>query len=165
MRLPRNIANSIDAVARTAMGKDWNLYASLLERWEAIVGPDYARETTPVKITFPRGKKTDEKWAESNRAGGTLTISLPQGLSLAFSHNAEQVRARINTYFGYEAIEKIALKPFYPKDNKPFTPPPRPLSKGEIEALENTTKDIEDNDLREALAMLGASVLANQKKV
>ncbi len=147
------------------MGKDWNLYASLIERWEDIVGPDYAQETTPVKITFPHGKKSDEKWATSNRAGGTLTISLPQGLSLAFSHHAEQVRARINTYFGYAAIEKIALKPFYPKDNKPYTPPPRRLSKGEVDTLQNQTKDIENSELRDALAALGASVLANQKKV
>lgn len=165
MRLPRNISSSIDQVARTAMGKDWNLYASLLERWTEIVGADYARETTPVKISFPHGKKADEKWAAANRTGGTLTISLPQGLSLAFTHQIEQVRGRINTFFGYEAIERIALKPFYPTDDKPFTPPPRPLSSQEVKQLDEGTKDIENNELRDALQQLGASVLANQKRV
>ncbi|MDD3182038.1 MAG: DciA family protein [Alphaproteobacteria bacterium] len=165
MQLPRNIANSIDQIARTAMGKDWNLYASLLERWTEIVGPDYAQETTPVKISFPHGKKTDEKWAGGQRAGGTLTIRLPQGLSLAFTHHAEQVRSRINTFFGYEAIERITLKPFYPTHGKPLAPPQRTLSSQEIATLKEGTKDIENNELRDILEQLGTSVLANQKRV
>lgn len=164
MRLPRTLSGSIDQVARTAMGKDWGVYAGLLERWSDIVGPDYAQETTPVKISFPHGKKADEKWASANRTGGTLTISLPHGLSMAFSHHVEQVKSRINTYFGYEAIERIALKPFYPRDDKPFTPPPRPLSVHEVSTLKEGTKDIDNSELREALEQLGASVLANQNR-
>ncbi|MGE4351043.1 MAG: DUF721 domain-containing protein [Bdellovibrionales bacterium] len=165
MKMPSALSASIDKVARTAMGKDWGLYASLLERWSEIVGPDYAQETAPVKISFPRGKKSDEKWTQGRRNGGTLTISLPQGMSFAFSHQSEQVRSRINSFFGYDAIEKITLQPFYPRQDRAYTPPLPALSAQEKDALQKETKDIENNELREALATLGASVLANQKRL
>lgn len=154
----------IDKVARNALGNDWGLYSALIERWTEIVGPDYAQETTPVKISFPKGKRADEKWAAGRRTGGTLTISLPQGLSFSFAHQSDQVRARVNNFFGYEAIERIALSPFYPKGDKPVTQPLPALSKDEKEQLSKDTESIENNELRDALQQLGASVLANQKR-
>jgi hypothetical protein len=50
MYRPRSIADAVDKVARQSAGKDWGLYANLLGHWAEIVGPDYAKVTTPVKI-------------------------------------------------------------------------------------------------------------------
>ena len=165
MRMPQSISRAVDKVARNALGDDWGLYGGLLDHWSEIVGPDYAKQTTPVKVAFPRGKKSDEKWTHARRAGGTLTISLPQGLTMEMSHKTDHIRARINNYFGYDAIEKITFKPFYPSDDKPLPVEPRALSKAEKETLIKTTESIENNELKEALQKLGASVLANQRKV
>jgi len=165
MRLPQNLARTVDKIARDAVGADWGMYAGLLDHWSEIVGPDYAKETTPVKVAFPRGKKTDEKWANGKRSGGTLTISLPQGLTLEMSHRTESIRSRINSFFGHDAIEKIAFKPYYPKHDKPLSAEPRPLSVAERAFIKDGTESIENNELKEALQQLGASVLANQKKL
>jgi len=165
MRLPQNISRAIDAVARSAVGKDWSLYAGLLDHWGEIVGPDYAKETTPVKITFPHGKKTEEKWTSGKRTGGTLTISLPQGLTMEFSHQSEQIRGRVNGFFGYPAIERITFKPFYPSGKRALPVELRPLTKAEQTTLLSQTESIENSELKEVLQQLGASVLANQKKI
>lgn len=164
MRLPSTLSNAIDQIARAALGKDWGLYAGLLQHWTEIVGQDYAKSTTPVKISFPRGKKTDEKWTGGRRGGGTLTIKLPQGLAMEFGFKTDQIRARINGFFGYDAIERIAFETYYPTDDKPYAPPPLPLSPAQEADLAQNTKDIEDEELRQALQNLGESVLTRGEK-
>ncbi|HAX90766.1 MAG TPA: hypothetical protein DCY07_00960 [Rhodospirillaceae bacterium] len=166
MRLPRTIAGSIESIARAAMGKDWALYATLLNHWGEIVGQEYAGVTTPVKITFPQGKKTEEKWAQGHRTGGVLTISLPQGLAMEFSFLSDTMIARINSYFGYAAIGKIALQPHYGEDKDPRLSAPPPsneepapsLSPQQIEELQEQMDGLENNELKEALLHLGQSI-------
>ncbi|NTU77163.1 MAG: DUF721 domain-containing protein [Alphaproteobacteria bacterium] len=159
MSLPRTLALSIDRVARQAVGKDWSLYAALLDHWSEIVGEDYARSTTPVKISFPKGKAEGEKWAGGKRAGGLLHIRLPQGLAMEFSFSTDQVRQRINSYFGYEAISRLAFEPYY-AETAPFEVPSRPsLSPPVREELQKSLEPIENEDLRVALEAFGERVL------
>ena len=165
MRLPRTIASSIDQVARSAIGKDWGLYAALIDHWSEIVGADYAKHTSPVKIVFPRGKQSGEKWAGGQKTGGTLTVKLPHGLCMAFTHQTSIIISRINGFFGYPAIERIALAPAYSTDERPASPAPVFLSETEKASVTTSVCDIENKELQDALAALGTSVLANQKRV
>lgn len=135
------------------MGKDWSLYAALMEHWVAIVGADYAHQTAPVKITFPHGGQ--------KRTGAQLTIRLPSGLGFAFSHQIPMIQSRINSYFGYEAIGRIVLATYYPE---PKTEKPRKaaLSQGAEKTLEKLTSNIENNELKDSLKVLGASIFGHQ---
>lgn len=155
-RIP-NLAPTIDKIARAAIGKDWALYGALLQHWPEIVGESYAKNTTPVKVIFPQGKKNDEQWA-SNRKGGTLTIRAPKGLSMELTFAFETIRARINGFFGYAAIDRITLEPVF-ETPPPPAPPKRELSRQEIGELAAATIQVENEELREALANLGASIL------
>jgi len=157
--LPRPISASLDKVARDAVGRDWALYATLLDHWREIVGEDYAQNTAPVKIVFPKGKKLDEKWA-SRRSGGTLHIRLPQGLTMEFSFLTDTIRARINGFFGYSAIEKVVFEPFYPEKPPVLAPEAPPLSAEAKESLAEDTKDIDNDELRDLLQQLGESMLS-----
>lgn len=164
MKLPRPLASSIDSVARTAVGKEWSLYATLIEHWREIVGADYAQKTKPVKISFPKGKRTADSWAGRKQTGGTLLIRLPHGLRMEFGFLTPQILERINGFFGYPAISTLAFDPYY---EKPADPPPtaaqqRALTKGEKERLREQIKDINNNELRESLERLGESVLREQ---
>src|SRR5580698_4151357 len=118
MFLPRALANIVDKVARQSVGKDWNLYAALLDHWPEIVGNDYAQVTTPVKMTFPHQPN------EPRQRGGTLCVRLPKGLAMEFTFKAEQIRQRINGYFGYDAVAKITFQPVF--GVRPETPLPAP---------------------------------------
>lgn len=161
MFLPRTIATTIDGIARKTIGKDWNLYAALLSHWPEIVGEDYARSTTPVKISFPKGKTPDEKWAHGKREDGVLHIRLPQGLTMEFTFKTDQIRQRISDYFGYNAIARIVFEPFYgeAKTSAAKTTPP---TADEIATLREQTNAIENNELRDALEAFGVATLSKK---
>lgn len=102
------------------------------------------------------------------QCGGSLSISLPQGLVFEFSHLTDQIKSRINSFFGYEAIGQINLKPYYPTYDASAAPSnatKTDLSHEEKASLEEALNCIENNELKQALLTLGISVIANQKKV
>ena len=163
MLIPRTLATTVDRIARQAVGKDWNLYAALLDHWSEIVGPDYALLTTPSKITFPKGKPADDEATQGRRAGGVLHVRLPRGLVMEFSFRTDQIRQRIATFFGYDAIARIAFEPTHePTNIAPPAAPPPPLDPKKLSALRKDTAIVENDALREALENLGRAVL--QKK-
>ncbi len=151
------MSTSIDSIARQAIGKDWNLYAALLQHWSEIVGEDYARSTTPVKISFPKGKPNEEKWAQGRRQDGTLHIRLPQGLVMEFTFLTEQVRQRIAAFFGYSAIARIVFEPYYGEAKTPSAAPPPP-DPALLANLNEVVQPIESEELRTALASFGAAL-------
>jgi hypothetical protein len=151
MFMPRQLNHAVEQIARQAIGKDWALYASLLEHWKEIVGPDYARVTTPVKINFPHQPN------EARRRNGTLTVRLPKGLAMEFTYKTEQICQRINNYFGYDAIAKIMFDAVYgvaPKTQKQFEADPEALSQ-----LQGQTQSIQSNELRDALQSFGEAMI------
>jgi hypothetical protein len=148
MFIPRAIAKLVDQVARQSVGKDWSLYAALLEHWQEIVGVEYARVTTPVKVSFPHQPN------EPRRNNGNLCVRLPKGLTMEFTFKTEQIRQRINSYFGYNAIAKITFEPMY--DVSPEKT--QPITEADAETLakiKETAKTIDNEELRQALEAFG----------
>jgi hypothetical protein len=152
MYKPRTLAQAVDKVARQSAGKDWGLYAGLLDHWAEIVGLDYARVTTPVKIAFPYQPN------EKQRKNGVLTIRLPKGLAMEFSFKSDLIRQRINAYIGYEALSRIAL------DAAALPLPPAKTTKlpdpAALQAFKDQTAIIDNDELREALEKFGAAMLS-----
>jgi hypothetical protein len=148
---PRTLGDAVDKVARQSAGKDWGLYANLLRHWAEIVGADYARVTTPAKISFPYQPN------EAQRKNGVLFVRLPKGLAMEFSFKAEIVRQRINAYIGYEAFARIALE----SSNQPPTliRTPKKVDPETLEAFRVTASSVENNELREALEKFGEAIL------
>lgn len=147
---PRSLAEAVDKVARHTAGKDWGLYANLLAHWTEIVGADYAKVTTPVKITFPFQP------GEAQRKNGVLTVRLPKGLAMEFSFKSEIIRMRINSFFGYDAFARIALDPAAIKP--PKVKPRRILTNVEQETIAQTVTKVESDALRNALKSFGEAL-------
>lgn len=156
MFTPPSVSRAIDQVARKNIGKDWNLYAALLARWTEIVGESIARVATPVKITFPYQPN------EPQRRNGTLCVRLPRGLTMEFTFKSAIVQQRINAYFGYSAIAKIAFEPVFAAPPLGAKTLPAPDS-GKLAILCSGAQDIESEEVRAALASLGATLLAAEK--
>lgn len=154
MFMPRNLKITVEQIARQSVGKDWGLYAALLDHWQDIVGREYATLTTPVKITFPHQPN------EARRQNGTLTVRLPKGLAMEFTYKTEQIRQRINNYFGYNAIAKINFDPvFAVPAKKPTAPAPDPAA---LAAIEEGVKSVDGDELSAALQSFGAAVLTSK---
>ena len=154
MFIPRPLASAVEKVARQSAGKDWGLYANLLDHWAEIVGTDYARVTTPVKISFPYQPQ------EAQRKNGVLTVRLPKGLAMEFSFKADIVRRRVNAYVGYDAFARIALDAASlppPLARAGNAPDPRVLN-----AIKEQASCIENNELRDALEKFGEAMLGRR---
>lgn len=158
MSLPRTLSTTLDHIARKAVGKDWSLYAALLDHWPEIVGQEYAKSASPVKIVFPKGKKPDEKWADK-RTDGTLTIRLPQGLAMEFGFSSETLKARINGFFGYPAVGRIALETYYATAPAAPEASETPLDPEIKQKIAQSAQGVENEELREVLQQLGESVI------
>ena len=154
MYKPRTLADAVDKVARQSAGKDWGLYANLLEHWTEIVGAEYARVTTPIKISFPYQPN------EAQRKNGVLTIRLPKGLAMEFSFKSDLIRQRVNAYFGYESFARVALDPA----SMPLPPVKSVKIVDPIAlcAMKEKASAIEDVELREALEKFGEAMLAQK---
>src|SRR5665648_920419 len=72
-------------------------------------------------------------------------------------HLSAVIRERVNRFFGWQAIGRIALRQAPLRRREPPTPPP-PLDPEVAARIAASLPAIEDEDLRQALARLGAAI-------
>lgn len=96
----RAVAELVPFVGRKAFRRFGFVDSAVVARWPEIVGPDYARHSTPESLSFPHGK----------RSGGTLNLSASGSHALMIQHVAPQIIERVNRFFGYDAVARIAIR-------------------------------------------------------
>lgn len=127
--------------------------ARLKAQWRDLVGEDLAKYCAPEKLT---GKQTDR----------TLTLRVVPQAAPIIQHQGEQIRARLKTAAGGHVSRlKIVQGPLretpVPKPDKLH---PRPLTQGELSALERAVEEIECPRLRAATVSLGKAMVSAAKK-
>ncbi|HEX2652697.1 MAG TPA: DciA family protein [Xanthobacteraceae bacterium] len=122
----------------------------LVTHWPDIVGAEIAKHSEPIKIQWPR---SDDPHVQDP---GTLVLRVEGPAAIEIQHLSSVILDRVNQFFGWRAIGKIALR------QAPLTRrPPKKAATGpdpEITARLHATLDIEDGALRQALARLGGSI-------
>lgn len=124
----------------------WGDLRLLLEQWETIIGPDYARTTTPVAIKFPM---TPDKQQE--RREGTLSIAAPAALRTEIQHDSTMIIEKVNRVFGYTAIARLHLVPAALAQMPVEPPPVRPVT-----LAAGLLDGIDDPELRDQLTSLAS---------
>ena len=127
--------------------------AEIITRWPAIVGEGLARRAFPERLIAPRGA-----------AGGTLRVRVEGGFATELQHLEPEVIERINTYFGYRAVARLAL--VQGPVPAPAAIPPRrerALDAGEVAQLDRALEATEDDRLRDSLAALGRGVISRAR--
>jgi hypothetical protein len=124
--------------------------AEILARWSEIAGPEIAAHSEPMKITWPR--RADEETAEP----ATLVLRVEGPAALEIQHLSAVILERVNRFFGWQAIGRIALRQA-PLRRRSKPAAPAPLDP-EIANGIAVTLPIQDEDLRQALARLGAAI-------
>ena len=119
---------------------------AVVSRWAEIVGERYAKVSSPESIRFPSGKKSD----------GTLTLSVEGAHAPLMQHLAPIIMERVNRFFGYQAVGKIAFRQGRaPKAAaRPARPEPAPVPKELGEGL----RQVADPELRACLESLASSL-------
>ncbi len=156
----RPLAASVGGLSKSVFGKRGFAEAGLVTGWENIVGPALAENCWPDRLTFPPGR----------RDGGTLRILASGGLALELQHMEPQLLERINSHFGYRAIERMTIVHAPPgrkpggqnrKSEKPARRAPDP---GARAAVEDALAAVEDEEIRDALARLGRAVISDPSR-
>ena len=125
--------------------------ARLLTDWPMIIGPQLGARCQPVRLTHDR-----------SAAGGLLSVHVSSASALELQHSEPQLIERINGFFGYPAVARLRLiqaPPVRPV-KRPGRRPLRPLNVDELEELRVAVGCLADPELRQALAHLGQTIMA-----
>jgi hypothetical protein len=90
----------------------------------------------------------------------TLVLRVEGPMALEIQHKSDIILERVNRFLGWSAVGRLALRQA-PLSRRERTQPPRPPDPQEVESVAQTLSAIEDEDLRAALARLGAAIKRN----
>ena len=155
------IAQTALPLAQQLLGQHGFTHIELLSSWETIVGKNLAQYSLPQKLVFPKNE----------RSNGCLTIMVPTGaFAMEIKQNETKIITQINTFFGYPAVTKIKIlqngnsEDFLIK-KKPINKVKKTVVSAEEESyITELVKDIERDDLREAVERLGRAVYADNNR-
>jgi hypothetical protein len=99
-RRMRAVSDLLPEVGGAAFRRFGFVQSSIVSRWSEIVGPRYAAVSAPESIRFSPGRKS----------GGTLTLVVEGAHAPTMQHVAPTIIERVNRFFGYPAVERIAFR-------------------------------------------------------
>lgn len=131
----------------------------LLTHWAEIVGEATAAIATPVNVSYGKGGM-----------GASLTVLTTGAQAPMLEMQKEQIREKVNACYGYRAISRVRITQTAPTgfhDGRAAFAPAPVVSKGPDSAAKaeaaDLSKSIQSDDLRSALAALGANVISKRK--
>jgi hypothetical protein len=90
----------------------------------------------------------------------TLILRVEGPMALEIQHKSAVILERVNRFLGWSAVGRLALRQA-PLSRHERPAAPRPPDPEEVESVAQTLTTIEDDDLRAALARLGAAIKRN----
>ena len=94
----RSISNFFPKEVKDLLHKRGFFELELLKNWIEIVDKKYVNTSLPIKLKSGKG---------NNRAN--LVVKVDPSNAFGFEHDKEKIKRKINSYFGYDAIEKITI--------------------------------------------------------
>ncbi|QIL01791.1 DUF721 domain-containing protein [Sphingomonas sinipercae] len=145
----RSAGELIGEIGGVAFKRFGFVQSSIVSRWSEIVGERYARVSSPESIRFPAGKKS----------AGVLTLLVQGAHAPLMQHLAPTIIERVNRFFGYSAVCRVAFRQGSPAPAaaRPTRPQLRPVPKEIGEGL----REIADSELRACLESLAGRIAAS----
>ncbi|MFN3656455.1 MAG: DUF721 domain-containing protein [Pseudolabrys sp.] len=149
---PRPLSDLLGATLAGAFRQQGFANTEILARWGDIVGPEVAAHSEPLKINWPRPTRED-----APPEPATLVLRVEGPAALEIQHLSALILERVNRFFGWQAIGRIALRqaPLRRREPPKRPAPPDPAAAARIA---QSLPTIEDEDLRQALGRLGAAI-------
>lgn len=150
----RSFAKPLREAARKVVGdtfvRQGFASAELVTRWTEIVGGDIAGCSEPLKIQWMRPADGEE------RQPGTLILRVEGPAAIEIQHLSNVICERVNRFLGWRAVARVALRQApLRRATRKTGPAIDPAAAARVAA---SLPDIADDDLRQALARLGAAV-------
>ena len=126
----------------------------LVTRWADIAGAEIAAHSEPLKMQWPRPVEGQPQ------EPATLILRVEGPAALEIQHSSDVILQRVNRFFGWSAVGRLALRQA-PLSRRDRPQPQRPPDVKEVETVAKTLSGVEDEELRAALARLGAAIKRN----
>jgi len=153
---PLQLSELLGATLSDSLKSQGFASTEIIARWADIVGAEIAAHSEPMKINWPRAN-TSGDLNEDSPEPATLVLRVEGPAALEIQHLSAVILERVNRFFGWQAIGRIALRQAPLRRREPPTPPP-PLDSEAAARIAASMPAIEDEDLRQALARLGAAI-------
>jgi hypothetical protein len=151
---PRRYARPLPDIAGALLADSFRKQgfssSELVVRWSAIVGEDVAAHAEPLKIQWqkvPDGQPVQP---------GTLVLRVDGPAAIEIQHMSHVILERVNRYFGFAAIGKIAIRQAPLRRAAPA--PRRGLDPQAVQSIAENLPAAAEPGLRNALARLGAAI-------
>ena len=141
-------------VFKDAYAKQGFAARELVTRWAEIAGPEIAAHSEPLKMQWPRPVEGQPE------VPATLILRVEGPMALEIQHSSDVILQRVNRFLGWSAVGKLALRQA-PLSRRDRPKRPRPPEPKEVAEVEKTLTSVEDQELRAALARLGAAIKRN----
>lgn len=149
----RPLADLIDATIAESCRKRGLASVEIVTRWADIVGEALAARAMPIKLAWPSRPDSGEP--------GVLHVRVEGGFAIELQHDAPIVIDRVNRYFGWRCIGRLALKQGpvpRPRPRFRFQEPDAAECGAAQQRIAAVAGAFEDEALATALARLGALV-------
>ena len=148
---PRPLSAFAGAALNDALKAQGFASAEIIARWADIVGVEIAAHSEPLKINWPR--QANEDTVEP----ATLILRVEGPAAIEIQHLSAVILERVNQFFGWRAVGRLALRqaPLRRRAPKVIPAPPDPATTAHIA---ESLPQVEDENLRLALARLGAAI-------
>lgn len=136
---------------------------AILTEWREIVGEALAERTAPLEIRWPKRRLPSENARpnpgrmQDRAEGATLVIICPGAFALEAQMASGRIIEAANRRLGFRAVTRIEIR-------QEDLPKPKvakldqPLSEAQIAEIAANLSDISDDQLKRALAELGAGI-------
>jgi hypothetical protein len=146
----RKLSELVDKPLNEAFKRQGFASREIVTRWPQIVGAEIALNAEPLKMQWQR--KNDE-----DSLPATLVLRVEGPAAIEVQHQSGLIIERVNRFFGWQAIDNIALRqaPLAHRKIRKTRPKPDPAA---AKRMADSLTGIADAPLREALGRLGAAV-------
>lgn len=151
-RGPRPFAQDAGTLLKHHLNARGFAQIELVTRWAEIAGKTLSEHCFPYRLSA------------GGASGSTLTLVADDRAALELQHQTPKLIDKINTYFGATRVSKIKVVAGDIPKPPSVSAAKRPLSAAEEAELKNRVAQVEDADLRAALARLGRHALAESRK-
>jgi hypothetical protein len=150
---PRPLSELLSATLSDVLKAQGFASTETISRWHDIVGPEIAGHSEPLKINWPRAA-TDEKSEPA-----TLVLRVDGPAALEIQHLSAVILERVNRFFGWQAIGRIAIRQAPLRRREPSQP--HKIDDAAAARIADGLPDVKDDNLRQALGRLGSAIKGN----
>jgi hypothetical protein len=148
---PRPLSDLLSATLTDVFKAQGFASSEILSRWPDIAGSEIAAVSEPIRINWPRPV------GENDPEPATLVLRVEGPAALEIQHMSAVILERVNRFFGWQAIGRIALRqaPLRRREERKRPAAPDPAL---TKTIAGDLQGLKDDDLRQAVARLGAAI-------